>query len=129
MPSKNIPKSIGAVLAGFIVVVILSIGTDIILETLGILPPQTQPEAYVWWMLLVALIYRTIYTVMGGYVTAKLSPQRPMKHAVILGILGTVAGTAGAAANWNLGNHWYPVALAVLALPSTWWGGKLYAKR
>lgn len=123
--SKNIFKSIGAVVAGFLVVVVLSVGTDAIVEKVGILPPASEPEALTTWMLAFALLYRTIYTVFGGYVTATLAPQNPMRHAVILGIIGTIAGTAGAIAGWNLSAHWYPIALAALALPSTWLGGKL----
>jgi hypothetical protein len=76
-------------------------------------------------MLLFALIYRSIYTVAGGYVTAILATNRPMRHAVILGIIGIVAGTVGTIANWDKGSHWYPIALIVLALPCTWLGGKL----
>jgi hypothetical protein len=54
-----------------------------------------------------------------------------MKHALILGVIGTVLGAAGAAATWNkgMGPHWYPVALAVLAIPQCWAGGKLYEMR
>ena len=121
----KILKSIGAVVAGFLTVVILSIVTDMILEGIGFLPPATKPEAYASWMLFVALLYRTVYTVGGGYVTAKLAPANPMKHVVVLAVLGTLGGIMGVVAGWNLGNHWYPIALAVLAFPSVWYGGKL----
>lgn len=123
----NILKSIGAVLAGFITVVVLSIATDLLLETIGVFPPATEPAAYVTWMLALALVYRTVYTVAGGYVTARLAPNKPMKHAIILGLIGIVAGTAGLIATWGLTTeYWYPIALVVLALPSTWLGGKIY---
>jgi hypothetical protein len=51
-----------------------------------------------------------------------------MKHALWLGVVGTVLGAIGAAATWDkgLGPHWYAVALAVLAIPQCWLGGKLY---
>jgi hypothetical protein len=120
---KQLLKSIGAVIAGFMTVVVLSIATDSIVEALGIFPGAAHPEAYKQWMLAVALFYRTIFTIFGGFVTAKLAPTKPMRHAVILGILGTIAGTLGAIAGWSLGNHWYPIALAALGLPSTWLGG------
>jgi hypothetical protein len=74
-----------------------------------------------------ATIYRSLFTIAGGYVTAALAPSRPMLYAVILGIIGIVASTGGAIVMIprNLGPTWYPIALIVLALPCTWLGGKL----
>lgn len=125
---KSTWKSIGAVVAGFIVVAALSMITDAILESAGIFPP---PGAgfYVPWMLSLALVYRCIYTVAGGYVTARLAPGRPMRHVIILGSIGTVAAIAGTIAGWNLSAHWYPIALVITAIPCTWLGGKLAAGR
>ena len=129
--NKNVFKSIGAVVAGFITVVALSVGTDFALEALGIFPPQNEPASYTWRMLLFALIYRSIYTVVGGYVAASLAPDRPLRHAVILGVIGIAAGTLGAMANWDkstASTAWYPIALIITALPCTWLGGKLKTK-
>ncbi len=117
--NKKVLKSVGAVLAGFVTVFVLSTVTDLVLEKLGVNLSQN---------LLLALIYRTVYTVFGGYVTAVLAPNRPMRHVIILGIMGLAAGTLGAIAGWNLSAHWYPIALAVLAFPSVWLGGKLKVK-
>jgi hypothetical protein len=124
---NNMPiiKSIGAVIAGFLIVVIFSTGTDWLVERLGIFPPASDQGLFVPWMLAVALLYRTIYTILGGYVTAKLAPSNPKRHVVILAILGTLGGIAGVIAGWNLSAHWYPIALAVLAFPSVWFGGKV----
>ncbi|MES2994947.1 MAG: hypothetical protein V4681_02875 [Patescibacteria group bacterium] len=124
----NILKTIGAILAGFITVVILSIATDTALETAGVFPPIGE-GFFVPWMLMLALVYRTIFTVVGGYVTAMLGPSHAMRNVTILGCLGIIMGTLGAVAAWELSAHWYPIALVVLALPSTWLGGKLYTLR
>lgn len=126
--SKNIFKSIGAVLAGFIAVAILSVATDAILEAMGVLPPSTHPEAALPWMLVLALVYRSIYTIMGGYITAKLAPTSPMKHVIALMVLGGFGGIAGVVGGWSLGNHWYPIALAVTGPVFVWVGGKLKTK-
>ena len=127
--NKNIFKSIGAILAGFIAVFILSVVTDLILEKTGFFPPQTQIHA--WWLLMIALIYRTIYTVIGGYITASLAPNHPIRHALILGILGLIFGTLGVIANLDKSTPstlWYPIMIVVLSVPSVWFGGKLKTK-
>lgn len=121
----NIIKSIGAVLAGFITVALLSVATDALLETVGVFPPVSSTGLFVTWMLALALIYRSIYTVLGGYITARMAPQNPKRHVLALALLGFVAGVAGAVAGWDLSQHWYPVALAVTGPLFVWLGGWL----
>ena len=125
--NKNIFKSIGAVIAGIITGAALSIGTDFALEKTGVFPPIGK-GIFIWWMLLLALIYRGIYTIASGYVTAKLAPNNPMRHAVILGIIGVVVTILGSIANWDKSAAWYPIALILITLPCTWLGGKLKRK-
>jgi len=126
--NKKALKTTGAILAGVLAIVILSIGTDAVLHAAGIFPALGQPMSNA--LLLLATAYRTVYGVAGGYITAKLAPDRPMWHALLLGALGIVLGTVGAVATWNkgpaFGPHWYPLALIALALPQCWAGGKLF---
>ena len=120
-------RSIGAVVAGMLVGIVLSLGTDAVLHAIGYLPPLGQPVTS--GPLIPATIYRAIYGVIGAYVTARLAPNRPMRHAMLLGTLGLIVCIAGAVFTWNrgaeFGPHWYPVALIILALPTAWLGGKL----
>jgi hypothetical protein len=125
----SILKSIGAVIAGFLTVAVLSIATDAIVEALGIFPPQSDPNAVVWWMLVIALTYRTVYTVLGGYITAWLAPNNTMRHVWILAFLGLLGGTAGLISHLDTPQLWYPIMLVVLAIPSVWFGGYLYMTR
>jgi drug/metabolite transporter (DMT)-like permease len=124
----RILKSIGAVLAGILVGAVLSLGTDVVLHAARVFPPWDQPASDA--LLLLATAYRTIYSVAGSYITARLAPNRPMLHALVLGALGLAVSIVGAAVTWNkgpaFGPHWYPVALVVLAMPQCWVGGKLY---
>ena len=122
-------KSIGAVIAGFITVAVLSVATDAALEAVGILPPQSNPGAYVAWMLAFALFYRSVYTIVGGYVTARVAPRNPMKHVVALMVLGGFGGIAGAISGWHLGNHWYPIALAATGPLFVWLGGVVIVRK
>jgi hypothetical protein len=119
--------SIVAIVAGFFSVAILSLATDQILHVLNVYPPWGEPM----WdprLNLLALSYRTVFTIAGGYLTARLAPRAPMRHVAILGIIGTVMATAGAVAAIrmaDLGPNWYPIALAVTGFPCVWLGGWL----
>lgn len=117
-------KSIGAILAGIVTLVILSVVTDMILESTGVFPPPNQ-GLHVTWMLALALVYRCIYQIFGGYVAAALAPDKPMRHITMMGIIGVVLSLIGVIIGWDLSDHWYPIALAVLAFPTVWLGGKL----
>jgi len=123
-------RSVGAVLAGLIVIVVLSSVTDTLLESIGVFPPvavQREEGFDALWMVTLALVYRSIYTVVGGYVTAALAPKRPVRHAVILGIVGIALGVLGAIATWGITSAWFNVSLLVLGLPCVWLGAKLRA--
>ena len=115
-----------AVITGFAAVVVLSTVTDVILHAAQVYPPPEE-GLHDPLLNLLALAYRSAFTVFGGWITAKLALDRPLRHSFILGVLGTIAGTAGVIATWNLGlgPHWYPIALAVTGLPLCWLGGML----
>jgi hypothetical protein len=125
----NVLKGVGAILAGFVFIVVTHTATDSVLEKLGIFPAPEQ-GFHTTWMVVTATIYRSIYTIAGGYITAALAPDPPMRYVVILGLIGLAVGTLAAIATipMKLGPAWYPIALAVLALPSVWLGGKLRTK-
>jgi hypothetical protein len=122
----KILKGIGAILAGMVFIVVTHTATDFMLEKLGIFTPPDQ-GFHITWMVVTATIYRSIYTIAGGYVTAALAPDPPMRYVLILGLIGLVMGTLAAIVTipMKLGPPWYPIALAVLALPCVWLGGKL----
>jgi hypothetical protein len=77
---------------------------------------------------LLATSCRVAIGIGGAWLTARLAPADPMKHAMILGYVGVVLGVIGVVATWNLGlgPHWYSIALAVLAIPQCWLGGRIY---
>lgn len=120
-------KSAGALLAGLLFGVIISLGTDEALHLLQVYPP--------WGVIMsdglfaLATAYRFVYSVIGSYIAARLAPDRPMWHAMVLGWAGLVVLGIGAAATWNhqpsLGPHWYSLALVAISLPCSWWGGRL----
>jgi hypothetical protein len=126
---RRLLQSTAAVIAGFIAVVGLSLGTDQVLHLLQVYPPWGEPM-YAPGLNLLALSYRIVYTVLGSYLTARLAPHSPMRHVWTLGAIGLVAGVAGVVASipLNLGPAWYPIAIALTALPCAWLGGVLYRR-
>jgi len=127
--ARRLLRSTGAVLLGFLAVVVLSLGTDQVLHVLQVYPPWGQPM-HDPGLNLLALSYRIGYTVVGGYITARLAPHSPMRHALALGIVGFAVGAAGAIATipMHLGPSWYPIALVLTALPCAWLGGALHRR-
>lgn len=126
----KILKSIGAVVAGFVVVFVLAVATDIVLVMAQVFPPVDHPERYGDGMYAAITLYTALYSVVGAWLTAKLAPGKPMAHALVLGVLGTLSSALGAWANWSksAGHEWYPIALIIIALPTCWLGGMLYVK-
>ncbi len=124
----TILRSIWAVVVGILVNVVFSTGTDTILEKAGIFPPFGE-GIFATRLLALALSYRLAYTVLGGYVTARLAPDRPMRHVIILASIGVVLGIIGIFVGWDKSEHWYPIALAITAFPATWWGGNIRVRR
>lgn len=123
---SNTLKSVGAVVAGVLVIIIVTTLVDIALHAAGIYPPMGEPMTNA--LALLASTYRLVISIGGAYLTARLAPGRPLKHAMILGGVGVVLGLAGLVATWNLGlgPRWYPISLVVLAIPQCWLGGRLY---
>ena len=119
-------KSISAVVAGVLVIIVVTTVVDIVLHATGVFPPMSQPINDA--LALLATSYRVVITIGGAWLTARLAPEKPMKHAMILGYVGVVLGLVGLVATWNLGlgPRWYPIALVVLAIPQCWSGGRIY---
>lgn len=127
-------KNIGAVLAGFLLTLILTRGTDILLENTGVFPTVEEQQKYgfnILWMNIVAILYRIIFTMFGGYLTAKLSASKPMRNVNILGIIGTIIAIIGNIVVSQIPEMadvlplWFSIALVLIAYPSVRTGGKL----
>jgi hypothetical protein len=120
-------RSVLAVIAGLVTVVALDLGLDATMHATGVYPPMSQKEPMADKLFLLAMGYRICDGLLGGFVAARLAPSRPLRHALILGCIGSVVNLAGAIATWNmnLGPKWYSLALIAVALPCAWLGGKL----
>ena len=119
-------RSILAVLAGLFFIFITHNGMDALFESMGWMPKRGEPLTDEG--LLLASSYRAIFSILGCYITARLAPANPMRHALILGGIGVVLSSLGAIALWDLGHVWYPLSLIALSLPYAWLGGYLHQK-
>ncbi len=127
---SNPGRSIAAVVAGFFSIVVLSIGTDQLMHTLGIFP-KTGREMSTR-LFLLATAYRILISIFGCYLSARLAPASPIKHALVLGGIGVLFAAIGVSATMThpeLGPLWYPIVLFVVALPCAWIGGTLGQKK
>jgi hypothetical protein len=126
-PPRRVLRSIGAVFAGLVAVFVLSLGTDALLHATGIYPPWLKPMSTPLWLL--AIGYRIVYGIAGGYVAALLAPNRPIGHALVLGVIGVGLSTLGMVGTWNegpeFGPRWYPLALIAISIPCSLIGGKV----
>ena len=73
---------------------ILSLVTDQVLHVLKVYPPWGEP---MWdpGLNFLALSYRIVYTVLGGYLAARFAPRSPMRHAFVLAVIGLPHGRHG----------------------------------
>jgi hypothetical protein len=123
----DLGRSIVAVVAGIATAIVLELAADMVLHVMHVFPPWGLPVTD--GPLALATAYRFVFGIVGSYVAARLAPNRPMLHAMIVGVLEFVGAIAAAIGTWNraaeFGPHWYPVALIVIALPCAWLGGRI----
>jgi len=120
--------SIGSVVAGLAVTAGGATLTDLAMHAAGIFP--AAPEVMSDPLFALASAYRAVFTVAGGYATARLAPDRPMRHAWILAGIGLAAGLSGVVAYYvagggRLGPAWYALSLPIEAIPCVWLGARI----
>jgi hypothetical protein len=125
-------RSVGAVVGGFLVTAVASTAADAIMHAAGVFPnsPQNMSDG----LFVLASGYRALFIVAGGFITARLAPDRAMRHVWILAGIGLAAGIAGIVAYYvigraQLGPAWYPFSIAIESLPCVWFGGRLQTGR
>lgn len=127
---RNAMKSIGAVLAGFILIALLGFVADTALQSIGVLP-VTGTVRFSDMHALLALSYHLAFVLVGSYVAARLAPSHSIAHSISLGALGVVFSALGLIAiiAGDLAPAWYGWSLVLLSLPMCWLGGRLFIAR
>ena len=119
-------RSVLAIVAGFVTVFILSVGADTAMQRFGVFP--AEPATMSGGLFGLAILYRTVFTLLGGALTALISARADQRDVRILAGLGFLAGLAGVAA-WfatpGLGPLWYAAAIPITGAIATLIGGQL----
>jgi hypothetical protein len=116
-------RSVVAVVVGFFVIAALAIGTDMLVR---LAMPAAFDAAFRTndlGVLLLTLAYVGVYATFGCWLCARLAPSRPMRHAMILGLLGLAFNVLGTVKQWGTAPAWYLVVSLLLVLPYAWLGG------
>ncbi|MFL5387041.1 MAG: hypothetical protein ACJ8GN_31485 [Longimicrobiaceae bacterium] len=117
-------RSILAIVTGFLVIGALAFGTGAALSAAGVVPPPPAPITDIG-LLLLETAYVAVYAIAGCWLAAFLAPDRPMRHALILGVLGLAFNLVGAAAMWGQRPAWSILLNLALVMPFAWIGGRL----
>lgn len=120
---KNVFRSILAFLAAIFITFVLSYATDAVLVATGLMTTKALPESVA--VVTLIIVYRTMYNTLGAYILAKLAPNHPMRHGLVLGALGIFGSLSVMFAQPDYGPAYYPIILSILILPSVWLGVKL----
>jgi len=129
--NRRIGRSVVAIATAFVANAVLSVTVDQVLHVLHVYPEWGQPM-FDPALNALALGYRIVFGVVAGVIVAHLAPSAPMRHAVILGIIGLVVATLAAVytiTQYDFGPDWYPIALALSSFPTIWLGAALHGRR
>ncbi len=118
-------RSVVAIVVGFVVIGVLSFGTDALVRSAWASAFDASGRTENPVLLLLTIAYVGAFAVAGCYLTACLAPDRPMRHALILGALGLLFNVAGTVAMWGTAPGWYHVVSLFLVMPYAWLGGRL----
>ncbi|HEY3644789.1 MAG TPA: hypothetical protein VGM16_05560 [Gammaproteobacteria bacterium] len=124
----NALRSLGAVAAGLLTLTLLCVLTDALLVAAHVLPAPQAHQPYALASLGIVIVYCAAYTLVGGYVTARLAPTRPVAHAVVLGVLGMTLSTLGTLHQWQIGNGWNAITVVAEGIPLCWLGALIWTQ-
>lgn len=112
-------------MAGFIFIGALSTGSDLVM--MRVFPEAFTPDgaSFDRTVLVIMTLYVAVFAIAGCYLTARLAPSHPMRHALILGALGLVLKIGASTAMWDTAPAWFHILGLVLVMPYAWIGGWL----
>jgi hypothetical protein len=122
-------RSILAVTAGFILAAVLDLGADFAARMVVPDSFDTFGNATDAGLLAVTLVYSSLSGILGAFVTARLAPSHPVRHALILGVVVQFVAIWATVQMWGTAPAWYHIIALIAVLPESWLGGVLGAER
>lgn len=118
-------RSLVAVLVGFFLIGALASGGEVLVRQL--VPSAYDPAGRMTSLPLLALTqaYVALFAITGCYVCARLAPHHPLRHAMILGVLGLLFNLYGSYVRWTDVPAWFHAVGLGLTLPYAYIGGWL----
>jgi hypothetical protein len=118
-------RSLLAVITGFLLIATLSVGTDMVLRMAVPSLFEVDGSTTSAPILLLTIAYVGLYATLGCYLAARMAPSAPMRHALVLGVLGLAFNVAGAVSIWAQYPVWYHVMSLLLVMVWAWLGGRM----
>ncbi|GAB1344882.1 hypothetical protein [Gemmatimonas sp.] len=118
-------RSIVAVATGFFLIALLSFGTDFAIR--AAMPALFDGEGRTTsvTVLVLTIGYVGLYATIGCYLAARLAPREPMRHALVLGVLGLLFNLIGTWFAWSTAPLWYHAVSLALVMVWAWTGGRM----
>ena len=114
-------RKILAALAGYVAIGILVVLSDRITSS-ALAAPSTKYFA-------VTLFTDVVYTIVGGFLCAKIAGAGAREATIGLIVFGEAMGITSAIVAWSTQPHWFGLALLILYPPAIWIGSKLAPRR
>ena len=121
-------RMIGAILAGYLTMMILVGIVTALLANFMVPSLQNQTVSPPVWYMLVNLAYSSVFAAVGGFVTASIAPPPRFKAALMLASLMFIMSIIYLFSSWGgIQPWWYLIALVILGPPAAAYGGYLRA--
>jgi hypothetical protein len=104
---------------------VLSLGADKIMMAMAPRLFDANGGTTNFAILCLMTLYVAVFATVGCYLTARIAPSHPMRHALILGAIGLVISLYATTKMWGSAPAWYHIINLVLVMPYAWLGGRL----
>jgi hypothetical protein len=116
-----------AIVAGFVLWSVLWLCYNQLLLKAGILPATLTESFSAPMPLVILLAGSVVFSLVSGYVTAKIAGVPYMMPALILGVLLLATGIFFQLKMWNVIPVWYNVIFLLLLIPMTLAGARMHS--
>lgn len=118
-------RTVLAILAGFVLWTVLFLGGNALLTTLAPDAFNEDGSTDSGVLLAILLLLTVLYSVLSGFVTARIAQKNQSRSGLLLGILLLLVGIGVQLQFWDVLPVWYNLAFLALLLPGAWAGARL----